>query len=120
MKLYDILKLVYGDSLVNVCDSTYGINIAFCTERAAEDNIDNLFLEFAKYLNISQIVIRDNTVSIIVDLYDVVESNYKKLQTLPAFAGCDSIAMIMEEMSDTNWNSVPEQWLEGFVDVLKR
>lgn len=120
MKLYDILKLVYGDSLVNVCDSMYDINIAFCTEIAAEDNIDNLFLEFAKYLNIAQIVIRDNTVSVIVDLYDVVESSYKELQALPAFAGCDSIAMIMEKMSDTNWNSVPEQWLEGFVDVLKR
>ena len=112
MTLYEYLQQT-SDCEVTVWDKDYDMETYFY-KTDGKDRWDMAMDELAKLLTISQF----NKGGLVVNLAEVIGKKLPQLETADLFIVC-KIGAIMDCIDSVLAGNVSEEWLEGFVKVLK-
>lgn len=115
MTLYDYLILTLEDAEVTVWDKDYDIETYFYNDQDEDNRWQISMLELAKLLTVTKIWKN----GIEVDLSDLINRNINNLKESELFNHCD-IDSIMNDIEYIISGNVSEEWIEKFVNVLKK
>lgn len=115
MKLYSYLSLMEDGCELTVWDEDYDIELYFFNVVGAKDSWYKSMIELSRLLEIKHIY-RDG---VTVNLAEIIEEHLEDLDKANLFIHCD-IDSIMDDIEAIISGYVSEEWMEEFVNVLKK
>lgn len=115
MKLRDYLNLMDEHDELTVFDNTYDTEFYFSPMPFSNSSWEKSMQELTKLLTITKIYEH----GVAVNYTEIVEKKLKELEEADLFIHCD-IDSIMCDMNNIMAGYVSEDWMEEFVNILKR